>query len=388
MKMKLDPKLLVLAGAAGAAMVALLGPGGADRRRRLMRLVGRGAGEGETTSSTAGGSGVWTSVEPGTVVRREAVSVDYAWTPAGTEDREAITRATHRALEGDRLAGAGEPVRPMAAVSAEARPFAASASSIDADRPIRRRDAPLALQFPPDRRVGTVYVREDPDRTTLGYSWQELGEARGEVIAPADKDVRLDVEDEASVDLSWLGRLDPDALHTLNLPKDPVTDEQLAHIGKLRGLHDLDLSDTPISDAGLAHLAGLTELEYLNLSNTNVTDAGLAHLRGLTNLRTLHLWGTKISDAGLAHLTGLRNLRELTLAETAVGDGCLAHLQALPKLETLDLSATRVTDAGVARLKALDHLKDLNILSTKVSPAAARDLERAVSDAAVVRERA
>lgn len=49
----------------------------------------------------------------------------------------------------------------------------------------------------------------------------------------------------------------------------------------------LFLHDNPISDENVAHIGLLVNLEMLGLAGTNVTDDGLTHLANLKNLRYL-----------------------------------------------------------------------------------------------------
>jgi uncharacterized membrane protein len=89
---------------------------------------------------------------------------------------------------------------------------------------------------------------------------------------------------------------------TLDLSGSPLTDADLATVGRLGHLTRLSLSGTRIGDAGLAHLSGLRHLEYLNLYGTAVSDAGLDALAPLTALRSLYLWQTAATPAGAERL--------------------------------------------------------------------------------------
>lgn len=99
---------------------------------------------------------------------------------------------------------------------------------------------------------------------------------------------------------------------------EPVTDEEIDHIGRLWSLEELSLATSTTDDESLSRLAGLTRLRSLNLNASGVTDAGLRHLRGFANLQRLSLTNTKISDDGLAHLKGLTNLQSLSIRSTRV----------------------------------------------------------------------
>ncbi len=138
--------------------------------------------------------------------------------------------------------------------------------------------------FPSTRSMGQLFVRTwARERYTF---WEQWGEARGSVLVPAGKELRLNVSLQASTDLSPFAELQAD------------------------------------------------DLQYLQLSSTRVGDADLVHLQGLTGLRVLWLYDTRVSDAGLVHLRGLRGLRVLNLRSTLVsGGGVDALQQYLPECE-------------------------------------------------------
>jgi uncharacterized membrane protein len=87
----------------------------------------------------------------------------------------------------------------------------------------------------------------------------------------------------------------------LKLSNQPVTDNDLLKISKLKNLTRLNLEKTAISDAGLTYLKNLPNLEQLNIYGTNITDKGLEALTACKNLKVLYLWETKITEQGLAN---------------------------------------------------------------------------------------
>jgi internalin A len=127
----------------------------------------------------------------------------------------------------------------------------------------------------------------------------------------------------------------------------PITDADLAHVGRFYRLQRLYLAPSSVTDAGLAHLEGLTKLTFLHLAASDVDDAGLAHLKGLVNLEGILLQQTKVTDAGLKYLGGLSQLGQLHLRATRITDAGLRHLTGLKSLYLLNVRSTGVTDAGV-----------------------------------------
>ncbi|MBM4256180.1 MAG: hypothetical protein FJ147_09815 [Deltaproteobacteria bacterium] len=138
---------------------------------------------------------------------------------------------------------------------------------------------PRQVRFPADRSLGILWMRErefDPEDYAF---WEQLGEARGVVAVPPDKELRLIVNPQAATDLSPLSHLRPDDIQYLQLSSTRVSNAQLAHLTKLTGLRVLWLYDTPISDPGLAHLRSLSGLRVLNLRSTLVSTAAVDTLQ-------------------------------------------------------------------------------------------------------------
>lgn len=136
---------------------------------------------------------------------------------------------------------------------------------------------------------------------------------------------------------------------------DGLTDEALAHIGKVATLRELELGDAQITSAGLKHLRGLQSLTFLGLGWTrDVTDAGLPQLAALPRLETLILSGTKVTDAGLAHAAKFPALKELRLAALpGVTDAGLVKLGECKTLRLVIVNKkTGVTSAGIAAFRA------------------------------------
>lgn len=138
---------------------------------------------------------------------------------------------------------------------------------------------PRQIRFPADRSLGMLWMRDrefDPEDYAF---WEQVGEARGVVIIPSDKELRLIVNPQAATDLSPLSQLRPDDIQYLQLSSTRVSNAQLAHVSKLSGLRVLWLYDTPISDAGLVHLQSLSGLRVLNLRSTLVSTAAVDALQ-------------------------------------------------------------------------------------------------------------
>lgn len=271
------------------------------------------------------------------------------------------------------------------------------------------------LVFPGDRAVGQVQSRP---QTQGGFrydenwyeGWQDLGPAQGKIKVPADHLVQLSVGKAGSADLSFLEKLDPEAMDALILRETDVTDEGLRFVSGLTGLQFLDLQQTKITDACGPHFANLKQLvridlgafsvnedgfgvgdkvlgvlgtlpklDNIDLRLTKVTDAGMAELAKCQSLQSVSVPGTEVSDAGLVHLAKLKNLKSLSLGVydegTKITDEGLKIVGSMSGLKWLNLSGTPITDAGLPYLSGLKNLESLQIDETKVTSAGLAHLE-------------
>lgn len=136
------------------------------------------------------------------------------------------------------------------------------------------------IQFPTDRSMGELFVRDGVHRADDYAFWESIGRAQGGSAIAAGKELRLNVNPQASTDLSPFRAIDPNAIQFLQLSASRVNNISLAHLGHLTGLRVLWLYDTRISDAGLVHLQGLSGLRVLNLRSTLASRGGIDALQG------------------------------------------------------------------------------------------------------------
>ncbi|MHC4526296.1 MAG: HEAT repeat domain-containing protein [Planctomycetota bacterium] len=247
------------------------------------------------------------------------------------------------------------------------------------------------IRFPEDRSMGIVYVGELRTTDPLWWQgWEEIGQAKGDVAVPTDKDVRLTVNTNGVENLSFLEPLGPDDIQALNFvyPLKRLDDNGLAHLAGLTGLRLLRLDGASIHGDGLRHLTKLKRLEslglgyteisdealkyvsqigslvYLSLATTPVTDKGLAHLGKLSALQTITLEHTSITGTGFSYLAGLDWLTRLCLQGSGVTNEGLREIAKLKSLETLNLYGTKVTDRGIRCLEDLTRLRELDLTGT------------------------
>ncbi|MBI1923107.1 hypothetical protein HYR99_02540 [Candidatus Poribacteria bacterium] len=152
----------------------------------------------------------------------------------------------------------------------------------------------------------------------------------------------------------------------------PLTALKRANLGEIEGL----------SDEALAHIGKLTSLMYLHLHDGELTDAGMKHLVNLKDLRLLVLGANRaITDAGLAEVVKLKNLEDLRISYTQVTDTGMKMLQMLPHLQALRIINTPVTDEGIRHLTPIKGLTELYINypeNKQVTPEAIAELQKAL----------
>lgn len=147
------------------------------------------------------------------------------------------------------------------------------------------------LRFPADRSLGELLVRDGAYRADDYAFWESLGRAQGSVSVTVGKELRLNVNPQASSDLSPLRAVPGDALQYLQLSASRVTNDSLAYVAHLAGLRVLWLYDTRISDAGLVHLRSLAGLRVLNLRSTLASRSGIDALqKALPNCEFRRPW--------------------------------------------------------------------------------------------------
>jgi len=157
--------------------------------------------------------------------------------------------------------------------------------------------------------------------------WQEVGPARGDIAIDAERVVKLVMSQGNRKDLSPFTALRENALHSLVIIGEGLTDEGLAFIQGLRGLQRLDLvMSLQVTDEGLAHLRWLGDLKELTLDSVRITDEGLAILDSFPHLTSLSIARTGVSNAGLAHVKKLKALRRLDIRGTKVTPEALIML--------------------------------------------------------------
>jgi len=155
----------------------------------------------------------------------------------------------------------------------------------------------------------------------------------------------------------------------------PLGDRELKRIAAtFPRLRALEIRWGHVTDVGLEHVAGMSNLEYLSLPfpypgvGEPITDEDLRHLTRLKKLRVLKIPRANVSSEGLAHLAEIASLEKLVLRGTSIGDAELRVLARLPRLASLDICSTAVTDQGLHVLKDFPSLRRLHLIAPNITP--------------------
>jgi len=254
------------------------------------------------------------------------------------------------------------------------------------------------IHFPPDQSLGSLYVEPngyqsmDPKLVQLrSGEWEYIGEARGDVTVPANRNIQLLVilrlrpEDRSRVDslnakmldeqcyvgldnLSGLSSISPNDLASITIrcptPMKHVNERVLEPLSRMTGLQMLELNNTGITNKGMLYLRKLRSLKSLKLWENQVSDTGLAVLQNLPQLEYLNCW-TGATDVGLKVLRQASSLRWLRIRMGRIRGPGLAELVHLPHLERLCLwGQTGLSDRHVRYLQGLTNLKGLTLWGT------------------------
>ena len=120
------------------------------------------------------------------------------------------------------------------------------------------------FQFPTDHSMGLLIDQGKVRDTGL--------QARGQVIIPANKRLRLQVSPFLTIHPSYFRRFGPDDVAEIAMiNNEGVTNETLNYMDHLAGLIDLTVFETNVNDDCIPTLDALTGLDTLNVSNTNIT---------------------------------------------------------------------------------------------------------------------
>ena len=216
------------------------------------------------------------------------IAVIYHWIQRGASFREQIdTIRTNSPPVVEAIAGV------LPAVPTQVTPDSSQLAQIAAPRPMGLESTLLAKPVEaPDPAVVAALKQKQVSLTSLG----EGGYLSANFVNVKTFDPHL---------LNELGKLSRQVIH-LRLSGQPVSDEYLRELGRMKNLTRLSLDHTQLSDSGLAVLRNLPNLEQLNLYGTAITDEGLDVLAQCPTLKVVYLWQTNTTSEGIQRLQQAR----------------------------------------------------------------------------------
>lgn len=155
------------------------------------------------------------------------------------------------------------------------------------------------VRFSVDNPIGALRAR--PWDASDG-AWRRKGAAQGPISLAAGQVLELRVENKSDTNLSSLLKLEHNALHTLILRGEDITDEQFSYVTHLTSLQELAIVSTTVSEEQLASLTNFRHLRSLNLRGTPVSNATVKVLASMQWLRELELRDTGIEKESLRAL--------------------------------------------------------------------------------------
>lgn len=180
------------------------------------------------------------------------------------------------------------------------------------------------LEFP-RQTVGVIYVK-----TPFFFHWP-IADAFGRVDIPANRNIRISVDDRASKDISFLAGMGPDVFDAMEFPYAEFDAAGFAHLQEMHSLGELNLVWSNVNNDWLEHLVTMQSLRKLSLMHTPITDEALDSVAKLNGLESLDVRYTKVSNAGLQKLAPLTNLKYLRAGYTEVEDSAVQEMsQVLP----------------------------------------------------------
>jgi len=101
------------------------------------------------------------------------------------------------------------------------------------------------------------------------------------------------------VDASIMENIKAPGLVVLNLSGNPVGDDVLDAVARIKELEVLALADTKVTGPGLEKLRGMRRLNELNLMRCNIYDRDIDVFLSMPNLRIVYAEGCQLSDFGI-----------------------------------------------------------------------------------------
>lgn len=130
----------------------------------------------------------------------------------------------------------------------------------------------------------------------------------------------------------------------------PMSEDDLSSLERCRRLTRLFMQQVPVTDEQVARIGKMTSLEYLQI---RVTDDQLKQLGGLKNLKHLALTWSLITSEGLRIVSDLPNLVQLSVAYTSIGDEELMTLAGVESLKVILIRESKITPSGISRFQKL-----------------------------------
>jgi hypothetical protein len=156
----------------------------------------------------------------------------------------------------------------------------------------------LTLNFPKNISLGEITIFEDVNCFTCGTGEKFIGEAKGEIKINLPSDrwfIHLDMPRNASSLMPYLKATSLTEIHSLNLSKSDVQDNDLQYIANMK-LRKINLSGTSITGQGLHFAKPTNSHKFFWIDVTDTPNLALKNLEFLKGLAPAFGFGVGLAD--------------------------------------------------------------------------------------------
>jgi len=234
------------------------------------------------------------------------------------------------------------------------------------ERTARRDAASRAVFAASPRRDAIEFVdqwKDDWNVASVRIIEADLGDAFPQILADLGDFQSLMVSSkslERPENLAAVCKLE--ALKSLVIDGDGVTDDLIPKLLPLDNLTDLELWGGRLTGKTLGQLAALSTLESLVVSRCpNWAPEAAVQIVQIRSLRKFYASRVPLTDADVGVLVQNDNWERLDLDPCSITDKSLGLIARLPRLKSFETGGPSITSAGIEALSASTSLESLDL---------------------------
>jgi len=132
-------------------------------------------------------------------------------------------------------------------------------------------------------------------------------------------------------------------------------DEVLSYAKRVSGLREMFMSHSDISSEGFALLSQLDEISFLDLTRTALSDAEMGHLAKMRGLECLDIGSTEVSGDGILRLKDADNLKCILATYCPIED--LELVDGFRSLQHIDVRDCPIVGAKIQSCSSLRRIQ-------------------------------